>query len=313
MAKLAETNYDKVSQEIEELIVPIRANTSQFAPEQFNLIKGSLDPIKKLLPGPLPATTTIDKMWIYRRELDTTISSIRKTGTATEKASLPGLLNARTALTKDMTTSSEAIGLGKEFTAANLKYKDEFLPFNSYKTKSGMPEFNLNQAMKTLNASFKARNPDFVKISNIVKTLGPDGGDLVGQATLESAIRRSLNDKGLITPTALFSKIRELEASGVTNTQWGAKAKQGLVGIKRVLDGAGESLKTGGIQDAVSEGIKQASILRSLPSFIASRPGVALLQMIGSSKTPQTMVRKLVTDVISGITAMTAAKSNAKQ
>jgi hypothetical protein len=306
IARLAETNFEKVSSELSAMTKPLRQAKDVFEPTNFNAVKPTLVKSGAPLQSNLTEKPTVNDMWAYRQDLDSTITTIRKSGNATEKASLPTLLNARKALTEDMTIASDQLGLKQNFLDANAKYRNEYLPFQAYRTKGGQPGFQLNQAMKAVNTVLKSRNPDFERLGNIAKTLGKDGDEIIAQATLEASLKRSLDEKGNIKPTALFTKIRELESAGITETVWGKQSKQALVGIKKVLDGAGEAMAPGQMQDFVQE------VLNKLPSFIASRPGVALLQTIGSSKTPQTQVRQLITDLLSGLGAMGYSKSKLK-
>jgi hypothetical protein len=307
IANLAKSNFKTVSADIKQGFQPIRDAKQTFQASSFNNeVQGMDKSIQQVLPKQsLPENPTINDMWKYRERLDDVIQATKARAMAGNalKSDVMPLNTLRNALTEDMVKSADQIGLKDQFLQTEQKYINQYLPFKSFNTASGKivsPE-DVNDAMSRLNILFKARNVNINQINNIAKSLGPNGNELIGKAMLENMYRTSLNDKGVVTSKTFFTQLKKYNASGLAKEVWGPATKEAAQGISKILDGADEAIKMGTIKDATS-------FYAKLPSLISTRPGLALIRAIGSSKTPQTQIRSLLGQLISGTAAIGYSK-----
>lgn len=309
IAKLAATKYQDVQAKVSSELKPFNELQDKFqAPSLNAALANTPNSVSKILPKALPENPTFNQLWDYRKDLDLTRSFLQaklnaKTATTLERNQNIALAGIRKNVTEDMLNAADSLGMKEKFLAAETMYKNELLPFNSFVTKSGKlasPE-DINDAMTRLNRLTMARNANINDINNITSSLGPNGKSLVGQAMLQRAFELSKNDKGLVDPNKVFVMLKKYKNSGVYDRVWDAPTRIQANGIAKILDGAGEMMKVGKPQDAVS-------FYEKLPSLIATAPGRTVLEMIGSSRTPQTKVRELIGQLISGVFAIGAAK-----
>ncbi len=302
IADLANTNFKKVARELKEKFLPFRNSLQEFKAPLYQNAISKVDP--NLLPKTqISAKPTFNDMWTYREQLDGTINYTKariamKKASQAEKDNIIPLKNLRNAVADDMLNAAQAMGQKEAFQNLQAKYQNEYLPFKAFRTPSGKvaDERDTIDAMRKLNQMFKARNVDINRLNDISKSLGPDGNELVGKAMIQQIYRNSLDNKGNVNPTEYFSQLKKYNASGLSQEIWGLKTRQAAAGIGKILDGADEVLKTGTPQDLTS-------FYDKLPSLISSWPGRQILSIIGSSKTPQTVARTLIQQLLTGATA----------
>lgn len=305
IANLAQTNFTKVAADVKNGFAPIRNATQTFTPENTqNLIKTMDKSVLKQLPKQnMPTQPTINDMWTYRERLDDVMQSLRAkaiNGTAL-KGDLVPLQQVRNAISQDMLASAEKIGLKDQFLNTETIYKNQYLPFKTLNTESGKlnSEADIDQAMRTINTLLNPKiSPKFDQLRDVATTLGSQGRQLVGQATLQNMYARSLTDKGLVNPKTYFTQLKKAKVSGMTSRLWDKETRNAAEGIAKILDGADEAMKLGTIQSP-----QQGMITKVLDAATKNRFGIWVLERIGSSKTPQKTVRAMIQSLITaGIT-----------
>lgn len=307
LSTLAQKRYGQVTEEVKALKQPLVDAKQVFStPSYTQALDDRALPIlsKKLKDAvpKIPENATFDQMWNARQALDGIIHTARARATkdVTYKISLPGLTQARKALTQDMANAADSLGMRDQWTQINRIYKQQIVPFQFFKTASGKlkTEDDVFDAMKTINTLLNPKqSPNFKALNNVAKALGPEGQDLVGQAMLQNMVLGAKNDKGLIDPKTFFTNLKKTNKSGLDVKLWGPKTRQAAEGIRQVLDGADEALKTGQIQVPQAQGF----ISKFYDGVVKSRAGIELMKLLGSSKVPQTKARAIINNLITGL------------
>lgn len=297
LANLGKDAQVKATTEFNIQKTPLVNSTEKFQPSNLVAIKPGKSTIK--LPDNLPAQASFDEMWTYRQKLDNRLTSaykrLRKGDEVLEN--IEPIQDIRNAVTKDLAEAADKLGLKSNWDKLNDIYQTQILPAKAFKTKSGklISELDVDNATTTLNRLMKAKNLDFDQIKKVAQSLGEDGKKLTGQAMLQRMYQDSMSDKtGIIIPKTFHSQLRKAKSLGIEDGIWDQETKDAAMGIRAIIDGADETLKIGSPPDAAK------LFSDRIPSLLGSRPGIQLLKMIGSSKTPQTKARAIIQNILTG-------------
>jgi len=316
ITNLAQANFKNVSDRINAAKAPLIASTQQFPTTNYQQAIQEVAPQIKspLITKNLPVVSqnmSFDDLWNKRQQLDSVINAtkIQAVSKPFIKSNLTPLIQMRQAMSNDLEASANSLGLGKNWQDANQIYQQEKLPFQAFRTKSGqlVDQVDVQQALKKVNTLLNPRiSPNFEELNKVSASLGPDGQKLISQAMLTNFYKKSVDTEGNVNPVTFFTQIRKAEASGLDSNLWGSDARQAANGIKEIIKG---SKLAGKVAPGIDEA-KQINI-NLVPNLIASRPGIALLRMLGSSKTPQSVIRDSVQKLITG--AVVQSQANNKQ
>lgn len=305
---------------------PINDAPQPFIPQNFNdTLKTVGDSLKKGLPKTSVdmQTPTLQSMLNYRQLIDGKINQVEnahRIGQASLEDVIP-YQKLRNALDTDIKTSAAQIPyvtpntktMADQLNIAEDHWNKEYRPFQIY--DKDLKQYNIdpteiNKTMQDIGQALNVRLvPKFDKLAKIAQTLGPDGKDLVGWASIETLYRKSLTGTGILKPNTLDTGVTRMKATGMYD-MLSQDQKQALDGIAKVVQEGNEMLKQAApkiSETALQQGLP-SSLSHPLASLMNSRTGIDLLKTLGSSSTSPATARSIIQHLLTSTLSIGASK-----
>lgn len=292
IASLAKANFAEVKATKNALYAPLNDSTA-VAPTP--ILANALSSVrstaaKDLLPDALPANPTISDLMAYRRQAAAGIDQATravKNGTGDFRA-IDELNKVKSAVTDDLNTAASKAGIGDQLAKADAFHKNNYLPFQIY-NKSGQltSEKDATKAWTVINRALMTPRPNLEKITEISKTLGPQGKEIVGHAYLQQAVKNAVDLDGKIKVSTIATKFNRLENSGLADQILTPELREAFNGMKIIADGANKIMKG-------SDKPAKGAIMNMLDGLTHSAGGIMILRGLGSKTTAPAKIKNAI-------------------
>lgn len=299
IADLAKANFKEVKATKNALYQPLNESVAEAATPTLTSTLGSElnATTQKMLPKTLPENPTISDLMAYRRSVAAKIDQANKAakaGVNTEAYDTVGeLAQIKTAVTKDLEDSAAKVGLDGQLAKADTYHKNNYLPFQIY-NKAGQLTSDRDgaKAMTIINKALITPRPNFDKLNEVAKTLGPQGKELMAHAYLQQSVKNAVDLDGKIDVAMLRTKFNRLENSGLGDLILTPETREAFDGMKLVVDGANKTVK--GMDKPTKDGV-----MSLVDGLTHSAGGIAMLRAIGSKTAPAAKIKNFVLQLLS--------------